>query len=332
MEKTTIQQEPTFNEGLGLYISSENEIVVENVRVTATVGALDKYRGRRNGLLSGDLVVAKTEKGPFYYGVFDGMGGHSNDNKSARAAGTEIALAYNKVIPRNSVPYIVDLVPLIKEGFDNAQKKVVELNGGSTVALVIPAKETTGKIVNVVAWSGDSQVYLTRNGITTLVTSTDNLISKYLPNDNARLEWDEKFLNCTTYIEFKDLMENIKNDLIPEAFDEQLIVMLYKYLLNDYEYSLAWNMMQSITSGLGTTTYEPELHIKIIDVDDGDLITICSDGLDPITLNEKLATIKNSATGHDIVDRLLSQVDTVENIRFKIDDCTVVSARFNIND
>ena len=331
MEISNSENQPIIREDLGLYISSETKTEIENITVTATVGILDKRRGGRSYTQSGDLAVAKTEKGPFYYGVFDGMGGHSNDSKSARAAAKEIALAYNRGVATNVIPNTEDAIALITEGFNNAQKEVVELNGGTTVALVVPTKETDGKITNVIAWSGDSQVYLTRNGVTTLLTPTDNLISKYLLNDESRLEWDKKYLNCTTYTEFKDLMENIKGDLSPEAFDEALIIILYKDLVNEYDYSSAWNMMQSLTSGLGSTSYDPELHIKKVDVNNGDVITICSDGLDPITLNEKDKIVQNSITQHNVVEGLLSQVDKVDGIRSKSDDCAVVSICFRIN-
>lgn len=240
-------------------------------------------------------------------GVFDGMGGCVAGDVASRIA-SDFVREQISLIPRGlGLKKVEDRIKQIliganEEVYREAQKK--RNNMGTTASVVYIWTGSQGERKAIIGNVGDSRVYLLRDGQLRQITLDDGYVRLAYPNDEQAAR------------QFQLKLNNV------EKPEEEL---------REGERAI-FNQRNIITQYLGRDKITPRIHI--VDVQPGDRLVLCSDGIsDNLTDKEILYILRHNQDNTKAVNELISDSEKrskdSDHPRHKPDDMSVVIIKVN---
>ena len=255
-----------------------------------------------------DSIFCDIEKKAF--GVFDGMGGHA-EGKVASNLSKEYVSEELRELPENFSPEEIRKAlerilqeaskEILWEGIANVEQR----NMGTTASVVKVWEGKNGEKKAIIGNVGDSRVYILRaDGILEQITLDDNIIREKAKDEKSAREIQDKLNN---FINYEDL-----NDLEQRLFNDRNVIY------------------QSLGQKKGIS---PRMHM--VDVKDGDMIIITSDGVHDNLSDHEIRHVINWALYYkkDVAKELIfssqNRSHDKRHPRAKLDDMSVIVLGFS---
>lgn len=271
----------------GLLVESQKKLVDFSVKSVASERHLDRNE---------DSYVAKGN----FFGVFDGVGGSSPDGDKASSLTRDIFTKNFENLPQNITPQEAqDKIYKTIIFADQQVKQRGKENGsgmGTTASIGLICEDSAGKRKAVIGNTGDSRVYLFRNGNLEQITLDDNNISLRNTPDKAK--------------QIQSKMSNVINP--NEELNEQEL-FFFKH-------------RNEITQFIGCGQAVPR--ISMIDLLPNDKLLVCSDGISDNLIDTQIKNLLNnfpdSATAVQRIIEASKLISKNFSSRSKDDDMTAL--------
>lgn len=238
-------------------------------------------------------------------GVFDGVGSYTGSEKASKLAADIAAEAYSRselaVLSRSDAAQLaVDLLMYIDQKID--EDVYARVATTAAIASVHIDPETSRRFANI-AWAGDSRVYIIRDG---------KIIYRTLDDGD----------NEGSYPELDDIFPDETPEYRPQAFLEHITQIDYDGPL--IALTPIFRYRNAITNSLDGRG-RPAIHLQQLEVTQGDIILITTDGVhDNLTNPEIISTINNGASAEYLTQLALERSRDSSALRAKPDDITAV--------
>lgn len=246
-----------------------------------------------------DAVLINPREG--FFGIFDGMGGHSSGEVASQTARDYVVAHSSDVYNETDVETAKTALSKIIVGSDMAVREVSGGSGMGTTAVVLKIHtDTEGKNWALIASVGDSRAYkISGDGVMQQLTVDDDLLSE------SGLSPEEQQRIAKKIADARDAKDLDKNE------------------------SYYFRTRNQITRAVGLGVGSPNIYSFIMNK--GDRFLITSDGIhDNLTSSEIQETINESQTPEEVAKNLVqksivrSREPKEKQMRAKPDDMSAV--------
>jgi len=238
--------------------------------------------------------------------VCDGMGGHTAGDVASNLACKSIAEKL-EVFPNNlenSKKYMANVLEQVNKEIRNEAKTDLSKFDMGTTASVVKIWQSEGERKAIIGNVGDSRVYIiNREGNLTQITLDDN---------QARGDYNDQDTEQLAII--KAIQEKLS------SFTDES-----EFTADDIRY---YRFRNIISQALGMQG-EISPHVDVVDVNNGDRLFICSDGISDNLTNRQIEQILSASANRDeAVKKLIAEAKKVSldisNKRHNDDDMSAV--------